>query len=342
LNVRLDVAQLLPEPPVELQLPDQLRAEPLLTSGCLWAILGPDGARVEHSALLRQHRPVADWTVCRCLNCGCVTHAVCERPGVATAVSRHLLSEPARIGTLQQSQSYSRTFRIVLPQLADSLERAVAPPQSPRAHPALAAALRSMKQCLNAYLKREELRTEVAIQSYREEKLSELKERKQRALDQSQAFASLLVRVEDQLRLSPEVEEAGGDGDSQTRHELPPHQRHVIGGVFLMEADDIEVAEEAEERVLQDEEEEELDTDDSGVEEPPPVDQLARSLPVHIPVPAALLDKGRLRPAQLEEEEEVPDIDQMAASIRQLAQSLHTEPGGFAALPRPRTNTMHR
>ena len=53
-----------------------------------------------------------------------------------------------------------------------------------------------------------------------------------------------------------------------------------------------------------------------------------------------LCSSGRQRPGP-REEEAVPDIDQMADSIRQLARSLHTEAGVFD-LPRPRTNTLNR
>ena len=69
------------------------------------------------------------------------------------------------------------------------------------------------------------------------------------------------------------------------------------------------------------------------------VTDLAQSLPVHIRVPSALLALGRQRHGE-SEEEAVPDIDQMAISIRQLAQPLHTEPNMFGDLPRPHTSTI--
>ena len=150
LNVRLDVAQLLAGPPAGL--PEPVREEPLVAAGCLWALLGPDGAAVEQTALLRR-QPVSGaphWAVCRCLNCGCVTHATCETAGTPIAVSRYLLSEPARIAALRHSDRYSPAFRIVLPQLTETLERCLAPQASPRSHPALTAALRHMKLNLTA------------------------------------------------------------------------------------------------------------------------------------------------------------------------------------------------
>ncbi|XP_037069951.1 uncharacterized protein LOC119110918 [Pollicipes pollicipes] len=356
LNVRLDVVQLLAEPPADV--PEPLQREPLLAAGCLWVLLGPDGASVEHATLLQQHSVsgASDWTVCRCLNCGCVTHATCDRAGAATAVSKYLLSEPARIAALQRSERYSPAFRIVLPQLAGALERSLAPPASPRSHPALTAALRHMKLNVTSFIKREEHRIETVVQNFRDEKLAELKESKQRAFEDSQAFKSLLLRVEDQLRLSADAGGAPLSSESEGQDTVPPlrSERRPSGvpnqdmvGVFLMDGDDIEVAEEVDEHFLQDDEE--PDTDDSGVEEPRPLAtpgrgsravDLAHSLPVHIPVPAAVLALGRQRPSAVEEE--VPSIDQMADSIRQLAQSLHTEPGCFADLPRPRTNTMNR
>ncbi|XP_043218219.1 uncharacterized protein LOC122379796 isoform X1 [Amphibalanus amphitrite] len=369
LNVRLDVWQLLAEPPADL--PGPVRAEPLVAAGCLWAVLGPDRVAVEQTALLRR-QPVSGadgWSVCRCLNCGCVTHAVSESAGSPAAVSRFLLSEPSRIAALQHSDRFSPAFRIVLPQLTETLERSLAPPASPRSHPALTAALRHMKLNVSAYVKREEVRVETAIQNFREEKLAELKEAKQRAHEDSQAFTSLLLRVEDQLCVTPESTGSGAlsSVESERRDTVAPlrSERRPSGvpsqglvGVFLMDGeDDVEVAEEAEEQYPQvgstvdRQDYEEPDTDDSGVEEPRPLPvptnraahmaDVAHSLPVHIPVPAELMAAGRQRPYQ-PEEEAVPDIDQMADSIRQLAQSLHTEPGMFADLPRPRTNTMNR
>ena len=52
------------------------------------------------------------------------------------------------------------------------------------------------------YGKREEKRIEAVIQQLRDERLAELKESKQRACEDSQAFSSLLQRVEDQLRVT--------------------------------------------------------------------------------------------------------------------------------------------
>lgn len=166
----------------------------------------------EQSSLV-QVRNVDNWIIHQCLNCSTNTHAFHrEKKGSACIlVSKSLLTNPADVATLKNSDQYSVVFRILVNHTEVDLSSSPAPTKfSVSQLPApVRTALSALQQQLGEAIQQETARTEERVRAYSEMQYAALEEFREHAHRDHRILSRILC--ETQENLSPVGRQLGLD-----------------------------------------------------------------------------------------------------------------------------------
>ncbi|XP_069680400.1 uncharacterized protein PRAS40 [Periplaneta americana] len=157
----------------------------------------------EQSSLV-QVRNVGNWIIHQCLNCTTNTHAIHREKGAACVlVSQALLTNPADVAALKNSDRYSVVFRLLVNHVDNELSSTPTPTkfsvsQLPNS---IQTALSALQQQLAEAIQQETARTEERVRSYSEQQYAALEEFREHAHKDHRMLARLLC--ESQENLSP-------------------------------------------------------------------------------------------------------------------------------------------
>ncbi|XP_021940972.1 uncharacterized protein LOC110840331 isoform X2 [Zootermopsis nevadensis] len=149
----------------------------------------------KEQASLVQVRSVENWIIHHCLNCSTNTHAIHREKGAACVlVSQSLLTNPADVAALKNSDRYSVVFRMLVSQSENDHSSTHAPTKfsvSQLPGP-VQTALSALQQQLIEAIQQETARTEEQVRTYSEQQYAALEEFRERAHKDHRVLARLL------------------------------------------------------------------------------------------------------------------------------------------------------
>ncbi|KAJ8984871.1 hypothetical protein NQ317_002710 [Molorchus minor] len=144
-------------------------------------------------------RNVGSWTVKKCTNCDCDTHAVNQEKGLAWVIINSKLMDDEAILGLKSSDLVSPVFNIVVNpnELGEEYGSYIGVSPYPEIEPVLG----TIRQTLGDFLKMERIAVEDRIRTYREEQNEIFNRVKDRGYQEYNSFVKLLKAVCEQQML---------------------------------------------------------------------------------------------------------------------------------------------
>ncbi|XP_057371720.1 uncharacterized protein LOC130692593 isoform X1 [Daphnia carinata] len=315
------------------------------------------GVLIEHTFLVKS-RHVGNWNIYHCICCKTDTHAVPDSSQLPFLLNTALGVDANQISKLQQSERFSPVYKVVLPWLGNS------GPSSPRNFPDKGSqadqAVATIQQMMSSFLKREEDKVEENILRYTEQQQASLSALEARARQDRNTLLLLLAQKETQLgkkmqslSLRSEVTppttptRVGSFSFTSPTKEIPPppFQRgfstNPDDDIFEFDPDYLDNRNPFDDTSDPDSEDssyaegmnipgrQPLRSDDDSA--------LAKSLPMRVPA----MSNYRSKDIDIEDDRTPINPEEMEASFKAIARSVHGGSDSFWDLPRPRLNTLH-
>ncbi|KAK4019687.1 hypothetical protein OUZ56_001700 [Daphnia magna] len=315
------------------------------------------GVVIEHTFLV-QSRHVGNWNIFHCICCKTDTHAVPDSSRLPFLLNPVLGVDPNHILKLQQSERFSAVYKVVLPWLGNS------GPSSPRNFPDKGSQadqdVVTIQQMMSGFLKKEEEKVEENILRYTEQQQASLSALEARARQDRNTLLLLIAQKEtpvgkkmQSLSLRSEVTppttptKTGSFNFTSPTKEIPPppFQRgfstNPEDDIFEFDPDYLDNRNPFDDTSDPDSEESSyaegmqipgrhpLRSDDDSA--------LPKSLPMRVPA----VSNYRTQDIDVEDDRTPVNPEEMAASIKAIARSVHGGSDSHWDLPRPRLNTLH-
>ncbi|KAI5641969.1 hypothetical protein NE865_05968 [Phthorimaea operculella] len=313
-------------------------------------------SQVAQPALLGQ-RTVGRWQINSCLACGQNTHAVLPDRSSLVLLCKSTHTTPERVNSLKKSKNFSPVFNILVPEVTNDVEMKENVDTSnvigeKRFLPAPQQVIGTLSKQLTQNLQSQLEAVEETVRQFREQKYAEYEAFRERAHRDHKILASIISKARhssdsDNGPPSPQLpplqrRRLSSIKDAKQITQVKPNRQQLPPEEDSLEPEDIFDLEGADSRHMISEDDYDSDQDDEGIAigrgrrarggdtgRADSAGDIARSLPINMPnMPQ------RAQHSDVEDDDEPQDI---AASIKALARSVHGDP---FELPRPRFSTQ--
>lgn len=317
-----------------------------------------------HSCLVKK-RNVGEWTISRCINCDCHTHAVHRQKGASMVVIYSKLLNAEAISSVKSSDIFSTIYNIVvnpndigLDMVPSANSNRYFPPED------VHSSLRTIRDIMTRFINKESIAVQERIVRYNDDQYEMLNYWKDRAFKEHESLAKVIcsaiepepgstkksiygfytpVASSSRPVKQTEKKQSGGSASpyespsatswKQSRPDKGSPSKYTDSEelIFEFESDEVNSAPST------DVDESDREEKEEGISIPrstPARPNVAKSLPMNIP---AFITKPRHASGEEVDASPVGENVDIAASMKELAKSVHGE-AIFGDLPRPRFN----
>lgn len=176
------------------------------------------GGITEAQSILTTTSKVGDWTISTCNGCGLDTHAIhTKQRGQNVLVNLNLKNETTSITKLMETENYSSTFKIILPEINDNFTELNSEAEFQIKSRMLDNAVASIKKQVASYLQQEQKAMEDRIRLFTQQQQAEFATLQKKVRRDKQAMMYLLRKLQES-----ELKENLGDAMTENHAFIPP------------------------------------------------------------------------------------------------------------------------